>query len=108
MFVLSNQQSAVTAGAAITAGVFTIPAVASMVELRTDAVTGIRYTMDGVTTATTSTGMTMLAADLPKAFDIDTFRNIKAISIVGTGNLLAQFLGARASASYNTITQPGP
>ena len=53
-------------------------ATATHVELQAET-NHIRYTMDGSTTPTTTSGMLLLTTDPPKVFLMEDFRNIKFI-----------------------------
>lgn len=56
----------------------TLPAEATHAELQADT-NAIRYTMDGTTDPTTSTGMLLLTTSDPKLFLLEDVKNIKVI-----------------------------
>lgn len=71
---------------------FTVPGAATQVELQADTA-HIRYTMDGSTNPTQSSGMLLLITAEPKLFGIADLRNIKFINDSGSPLLNVHYLG---------------
>ncbi len=77
----------VAAGLIKTVAELTIPANANGAEIQVDT-QDVRYTMDGTTEPTASSGMLFLTTEPPKYFDITELRSIKFIQVAaGVGNL---------------------
>jgi len=77
MAYLSYEQVAVS-NAVLDAGSLTVPANATMAELQSDT-SNVRYTMDGATDPTTTSGMLLLTTSDPKLFLIEDVYNIRFI-----------------------------
>ena len=72
----------VASGLIKTVAELTIPANANGAEIQADT-QDVRYTMDGSTVPTASSGMLFLTTEPPKYFDITELRNIKFIQGAG-------------------------
>jgi hypothetical protein len=73
----------------------TVPAEATHAELQADT-NAIRYTMDGATAPTTSSGMLLLTTSDPKLFLIEDIKNIKVIrNGASDGNLNVHYCAGR-------------
>jgi len=77
MAYLSYEQIAVS-NAVLDVGDLTVPARATHAELQADT-SNVRYTMDGATDPTTTSGMLLLTTSDPKLFLIRDVRNIRFI-----------------------------
>ena len=74
---------------------FTIPGNATQVELQA-CIQDVRYTMDGVTNPTQTTGMILLVGSDPKLFLIEDLQRIRFIRGAGAnGNVNAHYLAGR-------------
>ena len=91
---LSYEQEA-SSGSVKTVADLTPPANATHCELQADT-NNIRYTMDGVTDPTTTTGMLLITTHKPKQFLMLDLRNIRFIQdAVGAGNLNVHYFSGR-------------
>ncbi len=90
---LSFEQVAVTATAKGLAEL-TVPVDATGAELQASTA-AIRYTMDGVITATATVGMLLLTTDAPKYFNIEDVRNISFIRDAGAAELDVHYVAGR-------------
>lgn len=77
MAYLSYEQLAVS-NSVLNSSSLTIPAKATQAELQADS-NHVRYTMDGTTNPTTTSGMLLLTTSDPKLFLIQDVRNIRVI-----------------------------
>lgn len=92
---LKFEQVASSAVVKSAASLVNFPANAMGAELQADT-QAIRYTMDGVTAPTASSGMLLLTTDHPKYFTVEDLKRIKFVqSAGGAGKLNVHYTGAR-------------
>lgn len=90
-----SYQQVVTNDTVKTVANLTVPARATAAELQADT-QPTRYTMDGATDPTQTSGMVIAVADTPKLFLIEDILRIRFIrGAAGNGNLNIHYLAGR-------------